>query len=146
MNRAEYRGHLQSQAAAALCRVHDFEVAGDRVQWEPAPQVTFRYCPRCREELRFAPEQDSHSIMLVCGHKHDYQLHGDLYFELDGRRVEMDREIADVPLIQLCRSFSSQKWAHAIHPEIAAAFGTFAKRHRELFETGMKARGFPPRS
>src|SRR5262252_7250492 len=32
MRRPEYRGYLHSQAAAALCRIHDFEVLGDRVE------------------------------------------------------------------------------------------------------------------
>jgi len=145
MQRPEYRGRLQSQAAAALCRIHDFELLGDRVEWEPAPQATFRFCPQCRGELRRAPDQsDSHSLQIVCGQKHDYTLHGNLTFQLDGKPVEMDRELADVPLISLCRSFRSSDRLRAgvIHAELAAAFDAFALQHRDFWERSMKAHGF----
>jgi hypothetical protein len=148
MTRPEYRGHLQSQVAAALCRIYDFELLGDRVEWEPAPQVTFRFCPQCRGELHGAPEQwDAHSLQLVCNRNHEYTLHGDLMFELAGKRVEMDRELADVPLISLCRAFCSRQWTDmgAIHAELAAVFGDFAGRHHDLWVAAMKVRGFPIR-
>ena len=146
MKRADYRGRLQSQAAAALCRIHDFEVLGERVDWEPAPQVTFRFCPQCRGELRTAADQsDSHSLQLLCNEQHAYTLHGDLHFELLGKRVEMDRELADVPLVSVCRSFGSRNgaWAGLIHAEVAAVFDAFARRHREFWVRERKARGFP---
>jgi hypothetical protein len=146
MTRADYRGRLQSQAAAALCRIHDFEIFGERMAWEPAPQVTFRFCPQCGGELHTAPDQwDSHSLQRVCNEQHAYTLHGDLYFELLGKPVEMDRELADVPLVGLCRSFSSRSgpWASAIHSEVAAVFDAFARRQRELWAREMKTLGFP---
>ena len=136
--RGDYRGHLQSQAAAALCRIHDFEVLGERVEWEPAPQVTFRFCPQCGGELRSAADQ------LLCNEQHAYTLHGDLYFEVLGKSVEMDRELADVPLVSLCRSFGSRHgvWAGAIHAELAAVFEAFGRRHREFWVREMERRGF----
>ena len=148
MKRPEYRGYLQSQAAAVLCRIYDFELLGDRVEWEPAPQVSFRFCPQCRGELQSDAEQwDAHSLQLVCNGNHHYTLHGDLSFELARARAQMDRELADVDVISLCRAFCSPRWTDMgmIHAELAALFAEFARRHDDLWATAMKARGFPIR-